>query len=140
MTPDERPVPEPTPETERFWEAASEGTFLLKLCDNCGLRFFYPRAHCPDCFSDSVRWVESDGIGTVYSYSHTKRDPQLQHWPDRFFPIVVAFVELAEGPKVLSRIVDCDPEDVEIGMEVEVEFENWGDSGRVVPVFTPAER
>jgi uncharacterized OB-fold protein len=123
-----------TPETERFWQGAVDGEFLLSECDDCGLVFHYPRALCPDCFSDEMSFVEADGTGEVYSYTIAHN---VNGWPDDDLPLVTAFVELDEGPRVMTAIVDADPEEVEVGTPVSVDFVPTDEVGIAVPVFTP---
>jgi len=134
MTWDPRPLPNVTPESQRYWEAAADGEFLLRECQECGLVYHYPRALCPDCFSDDVEWVSASGTGTVYTVSSTEH---VEGWPEETLPHVVAYVELDEGPCVMTNIVDCDPEDVEVGTPVEVTFVDAADGDIAVPVFTP---
>ncbi|MFB6122649.1 MAG: Zn-ribbon domain-containing OB-fold protein [Haloferacaceae archaeon] len=131
-----RPVPEVNPETEAFWRAADEGQFLLSACPDCGLVYHYPRSLCPDCFGDDVDWVEADGTGTVYAYSVSER---VDGWPEDALPLVLAYVELAEGPRVMTNLVDVAPADVAIGMAVEVQFVPTEADDVAVPVFAPAE-
>ena len=114
-----RPLPKLTPETRPFWEGAADGRLLLNRCRECGLTYYYPRAICPDCFGDETDWIESSGEGSVYSYSATER---VAGWPQEALPLVVAYVELDEGPRVLTNLVGCEPADVEIGAEVAVRF------------------
>lgn len=127
-----RPVPETTPETEEFWTAAADERYLLSECGDCGCTYYYPRAHCPECLSDNVGWQEASGRGTVYSYTVLSR---IDGWPDDDLPLVVAFVELEEGPRVMTNVVDCDPDDVEVGSPVEVQYVPAEDGDIAVPVF-----
>ena len=127
-----RPLPTVTPETEPFWEAASDDEFLVCTCNDCGLTYYYPRALCPDCFSDDIDWHPVEGTGTVYSYSVAER---AAGWPEEALPLVVAYVELSEGPRVLTNLVDCDPEAVEVGAAVEVRFVPSETEQLAVPVF-----
>lgn len=128
-----RPVPTVNPETERFWDAAANEQFLVQECQSCGLVYFYPRSHCPECFSPDVDWLESTGDGVVYSYSVA---PNVVGWPEDELPLVVAYVELDEGPRVLSNIIDCDPDDVTVGSRVHVDFVGTSEDGIGIPVFT----
>lgn len=132
MTWEPRPVPDVTPETEPYWKGAAEGTLLLPECQDCGLVYYYPRALCPDCFSDDVEWIESSGEGTVYTYGVAHR---LSGWPEEDLPLINAYVELPEGPTVETIIVDADPDDVEIGTEVRVTFCETEDDDVAIPVF-----
>jgi len=97
-----RPLPEVTPETERFWAAAAEGRFLLSECRDCGLVYHYPRARCPDCLGGDVGWLEAAGTGTVYSYTVL---PTRAGWPEAALPLVIVYVELDEGVRVISSLV-----------------------------------
>lgn len=134
MTWEPRPLPEVTPETRPFWEAASNGSFLLRKCQNCDLVYYYPREYCPDCWSDDVKWIESKGEGAVYTYSSTD---SLADWPEEALPLTVAYIAMAEGPRVLTNIVNCEPEDVHIGMDVSVEFVETELADVAIPVFSP---
>ena len=86
-------------ETQAFWDAATQGNLLIKKCTACGEVHFYPRNICPFCFSNQTEWQEASGRGTIYTYSVMRRAP---------VPYAIAYVELAEGPRIMSNIVDCD--------------------------------
>jgi hypothetical protein len=128
-----RPVPEVTPESEPYWRAASEGRLLLRECADCGLVYHYPRSLCPDCLSDDVSWLEASGEGEVYAHSAA---PAVPGWPDEDLPLVVAYVELDEGPRVLTN-VDAGPESVDVGTRVRARFVETGEENVAVPVFEP---
>lgn len=136
MTWEPRPLPEVTPETEPYWEAAANGSLLLGECGACGLVYYYPRARCPDCLSDDVEWVEAAGTGSVYSYTVTET---VAAWPEEHLPLVAAYVELDEGPRLFTTLVDCTAEDVDIGTRVEVDFVGTEDEAVSIPVFEPVE-
>ena len=121
-------APEQSPETKPYWDAAAKGQLLIKKCNTCGESHFYPRSLCPFCFSGDTAWVAASGKGTIYSYSVMRRVP---------VPYVVAYVTLAEGPTMISNIVDCDLNAVKIGQAVKVTFKP-SDGGPPVPMFTPA--
>jgi uncharacterized OB-fold protein len=135
MTWEPRPLPHVTPESRPYWEAAADGELLLCECGNCGLVYFYPRAFCPDCFSDDIDWIAAEGTGTVYTYSVAE---QIEGWPEETLPHVVAYVELDEGPRIVTNLVDCDPDDVEVGDPVTVRFEESADGDIAIPLFTLA--
>jgi hypothetical protein len=128
-----RPIPEVTPESAAYWRGASEGELRLSECPECGLVFHYPRALCPDCFADT-EWTVASGRGTVYSYSVARR---MSGWPETDLPMVLGYVELEEGPRVMTTVV-ADPEDVCVGTEVEVRFVPTDDEDVAVPVFVLA--
>jgi uncharacterized OB-fold protein len=121
-------APDQSPETKPYWDAAAKGRLLIKKCNACGEPHFYPRSICPFCFSADTVWVEASGKGTIYSYSVMRRVP---------VPYVVAYVTLAEGPTMISNIVDCDVNAVKIGQAVKVTFKP-SDGGPPVPMFMPA--
>jgi uncharacterized OB-fold protein len=131
------PAPEPvvTEETQAFWEATARGVLLLRRCNACRSFIWYPRAVCPQCSSLDTSWVEAAGRGTVYSFTINRRADGAYR---DALPYVLAYVELAEGPRVLTNIVDCDPESVEIGQPVRVVFHDTG-AGSALPRFTPVD-
>lgn len=133
MSKETRPIPDVTPETEQFWNAASEGRLLLRECQECGLIYHYPRTLCPDCFSEDVDWIEATGTGEVYSYSVAET---MTGWPESELPLVVAYVELDEGPRMLTN-VDCTPDVVTISTRVEVKFIDVEVVDVAIPVFVP---
>ncbi|WP_226007045.1 Zn-ribbon domain-containing OB-fold protein [Natrinema salinisoli] len=135
MSWDPRPVPDVTPETERYWTAAAQGELLVRECQDCGLVYHYPRSLCPDCFSERVEWREASGRGEVYSYSTART---MSGWPDDDLPLVLAYVELEEGPRLMTN-VDADPSAVEIGTRVAVEFRDVDDAEIAIPVFVPED-
>jgi len=122
------PAPPVNLETQPFWDAAGEGKLLIKKCAACGEVHFYPRPFCPFCFSDKVEWQEASGNGTVYTYSVMRRAP---------VPYAIAYVTLAEGPTMMTNIVDCDLDAIRIGQAVKLVFKP-SDGGAPVPMFTPA--
>ncbi len=133
------PLPVPTPavsaEAEEFWAATAEGRLLLRRCDDCGTVIWYPRAHCPACGSQRTSWTQASGKGTVYTFTVVHRS-MLEGFRDAL-PYVIAYVELEEGPRVLTNVVDCDPASVEVGMPVSVVFHDTG-TGRALFRFRPA--
>ena len=121
------PAPQVTPETKRYWEAAAQGTLLVKHCLACGKVHHYPRSICPYCFSDNTDWRPASGRGTVYSYSVMRRSP---------VPYAIAYVTLEEGVTMMTNIVDCDLDKIAIGQSVKLVFKP-SDGGPPVPCFTP---
>ncbi|MBX7161470.1 MAG: Zn-ribbon domain-containing OB-fold protein [Acidimicrobiia bacterium] len=128
-------LPEPDPDTEAYWDAAADGRLLLRRCRGCGEHHFYPRPFCPHCWSDDVEWVEASGRATLYTFSIVRRN-DLPPWPERV-PYVPAVVDLAEGPRMMTNVVGCDPDDVRIDMDLVLDFRDEDDGVRV-PVFRPA--
>jgi uncharacterized OB-fold protein len=118
--------------TEEFWSAARSGRLLIKRCRACGRAHFYPRPFCPHCWSEDVVWEEASGRATVYTWSIVHRN-DLFPFSERV-PYVAAVVDLDEGPRLMTNIVDTEPSDVRIGMAVEVTFRPLADGLRY-PVF-----
>jgi uncharacterized OB-fold protein len=130
----ERPVPVPTPETQPYWDGCQTGTLRIQWCDHCQRHFFYPRVSCPRCGSVAqVRWVDASGHATLHSYV-------ISHLPAPGYdpPFIIAIVELAEGPRLLTNLVgvDADPSALTLDMPLRVAFEPRGDTA--VPVFRPS--
>jgi hypothetical protein len=129
-----RPLPEPTGDSAPFWEACREGRLTLQRCTACGRLQFYPRRYCTGCMGDEMTWETVSGRGTVYSYSTTYRalSPAFRNQ----VPYIVAAVDLSEGPRMMTRLVDCTPAQVHIGMPVAVTFLRESDD-IALPVFQP---
>lgn len=131
-----RPVPPTTPETAPYWAGCAAGELRLSECGDCGLVFHYPRSRCPACSAANTHWVTAAGSGTVYSYATMD---EMEDWPEAALPLILAYVELKEGPRLMTNIVDCDPESVAIGARVTVRFVPTADDDIAVPVFTIEE-
>ena len=124
----EWPAPATNPENEAFFAAAAQGRLLYGRCRDCSKVHYYPRRSCPHCFTAEVDWPEASGQGRIYSYTVTGPASDRQ---------VLAFVELAEGVRMLSNIVDAPLERLAVGVAVRVAF---GRAGSVrVPVFVLEE-
>lgn len=118
--------PPVTPETKRFWDAASNGKLLYGWCNACKEPHYYPRSLCPFCFGDDVTWKEASGRGKIYTYSIMRRTQTA--------PFVIAYVTLEEGPSLLTNIVDSKIGDVKIGAPVSLVFKP-SEGGPPVPFF-----
>jgi uncharacterized OB-fold protein len=110
------PMPREDTASAPFWDATRARRLVLQRCDDCAGFVWYPRAACPRCLSDDLTWVEAAGTGTVYSVSVHYRAPAPE-LADAV-PYAVALVDLDEGPRMLTNVVDCDPETVRIGDRV----------------------
>jgi uncharacterized protein len=115
-------------ESQEFWNATRAGRLLIPVCTACGKAHWYPRAICPFCAGEKVEWREASGKGTIYTFSVMRRVKE---------PYVIAHVTLAEGPTMLTNIVDCDFGEVRIGQPVAVVFKE-SENGQPVPMFRPA--
>lgn len=127
-----RPVPVPDALTAPFWAAAARRRLVVPECSACGLRFFVPEPACPRCLSERWEYVACSGAGTVYSVTVVHRTPG----PGFQTPFALCVVDLDDGPALLTHVVGCDPEKVEIGMPVRVVFQRLTDQ-IVLPCFTP---
>ncbi|MGQ0700193.1 MAG: Zn-ribbon domain-containing OB-fold protein [Panacagrimonas sp.] len=131
----DKPLPQVDPESQPYWNAAREGRLLIKRCADCGKAHHYPRELCPHCHSDRVTWEQASGKGTVYTYTVARRPAGPAFKADT--PYVVALVELAEGPRMMTNLVSVDLERVRIGLPVQVRFEAISDEISL-PKFMPA--
>ena len=117
MTTPSRSKPVPTPETRHFWDGTREHRLLLQQCEACSHAYFPPRPFCPRCSGRSVRLLEASGRATLYSYVIGQR-PAPGFEP----PYSIAVVQLEEGPRMMSNIVDCPqtPQALVLDMPLEV--------------------
>lgn len=114
-------------ESQYFWQAANEKKLCLKTCNDCQKTHYHPRNHCPFCFSTNTHWIETKGTATIYSLSTMRRVET---------PYTIAYVELHEGPKMLTNIVNSTPEQLQIGQPVNLTFQA-SENGQLIPVFEP---
>jgi uncharacterized protein len=128
------PSPQPDLETQPFWDATARGSLVIPRCTACEALVWYPRSFCPQCGSRKTEWLDMCGRGVVYSYTVVRRSrgPLFAEAT----PYVIGYVELEEGPRVLTNIVGCDPGEVRIGQSVEIVFEPT-DNGYALYRFTP---
>ena len=142
-TPDEMsteakiPRPERTELTKFFWDGVDERRLLIQRCGDCGFYVHWPRPECSRCHSENLAPAEVSGRGTIYSYG-VAMQAFIPAFADKI-PYILAVVELEEQPglKLVTNIVDCDEDDVEVGMPVEVVFRE-ADEGLILPYFKPA--
>ena len=116
----DKPLPHVTALARPFWEGTRRHELCLQRCRVCGTFQFPPQVLCRGCLSEDVEWTASSGKATVYSFVVQHR-PATPAFTDDL-PYVVAVVELAEGPLMLTNIVGCPPDEVRVGMPVEVSF------------------
>ena len=119
----EPPLPQPDALTAPFWDACRRGVLEVSECEDCGHLFLPPGPRCPKCWSARLAARPVSGRGRVFSFVVYRRT----YHAGIPAPYVVALVELDEGPRLISNIVGCAPEDVAIDMPVEVRFEEAGD-------------
>ena len=131
------PAPVPQPESDFYWEKCKAHELWLRHCKSCDSSYFYPRDICPNCFSRDTDWIQSSGRGVLHTFSIVHRGP-TPPFRDRV-PYVAAIVELEEGPKMPTNLVEVEPDPavVKIGMPLEVVFEDLDDQISL-PKFRPA--
>ena len=130
-----RARPQPTPETQHFWDGTRAGELRLQRCDACAKVYFPPRPFCPACASRAVSVFAASGRGSLYSYViHHRKVPGFTP------PYAIAVVQLDEGPRMMSNIADCaqTPEALQLDMPLEVAFERLDDE-ITLPLFRPAK-
>jgi hypothetical protein len=127
------PLPRPTRVSAPHWEGCRRGELRVQRCRGCGHFVFIPEPTCTACFGSDLEWVASSGRGSIYSYTivHRPQRPEFQ------VPYAVAIVELEEGWHMLSNVVDCEMDDIAVGMPVEVTFRKMSDE-ITLPMFRPA--
>lgn len=129
-----KPLPKITPGAELFWDYCRGEKLVLPFCNQCAAFFYYPRTWCPSCFNQDLHWKPVSGRGVVHSFSVIHQSPMPSF--DADVPYVLAIIELAEGPRMLTNIVNCDVNAVVVDMPVNVVFEKRGNMK--VPQFEPA--
>ncbi len=107
-----------------YWEGLAQGELRIQRCDACARAVFYPRALCPHCFSERLLWIVASGKGTIYSYTvaYQAFGPFATETP-----FVVAIVELEEGVRMMTRIVDASRERITVGATVQVTVASVGE-------------
>ena len=129
----QRPRPRPTPETRHFWDGARAGVLKIQRCTQCAHAYFPPRPFCPRCASRDVEVFDASGKASLYSYV-------ISHRPAPGFtpPYSIAVVQLEEGPRMMTNIVDCPqtPDALQLDMPLQVKFERLDDE-ITLPLFRP---
>jgi len=126
--------PRPTPETEVYWQGCRKHELLLQRCTQCSEFQFYPRIICTNCASENLEWIKASGLGKVVTFTVVRRAVSEAYAAD--VPYVVGLIRLDEGPTMMSNVVQCTPESLEIGSPVQVVFEDWSEDISV-PQFRP---
>jgi len=119
------PGPRPLEFDAAFWEGAKNDRLMVQQCSDCEAFVYPPRVQCPRCSGELV-WQETEGSGTVYTYGVVHR-PNRPAYFDGQLPIILAVVELTEGPRVVTDVVDCSPDEISVGDDVEVTFDDVTD-------------
>ena len=115
-----KPLPQPTIDSKPFWDSLKEHRMVLQKCADCGRVRHYPRPVCDACLSMEVEWAEASGRGTIYSWTET-------HHPfhDGFrgeTPYILVTVDLDEGVRMQSQLIDASIDELRVGLPVEVVY------------------
>jgi uncharacterized OB-fold protein len=121
-------TPDTNPETKPFFDGTAAGKLMVRRCTSCKKVHWYPRELCPFCFGDCT-WEQASGKAKIYSLSVMERANP---------PYAMAYVTLAEGPSMLTNLVNCDFKTLKIGQDVKVTFIQSENEGPSLPFFTPA--
>jgi uncharacterized OB-fold protein len=132
-----RPMPRPTPWSQPFWDAAREHRLVLKKCKSCGTLQHPPYLYCRQCSSEEAEWIEASGKATLYGYTVNEFAVPFPFWDD--LPYVTAIIDLAEGVRMISNVVDCPPAELVNGMALEVVFDDVSPEF-TLPKWRPARR
>jgi enoyl-CoA hydratase/carnithine racemase/uncharacterized OB-fold protein len=132
----QKPAPVIQPWTKEFWKATKQGKLLVQHCSDCNCNIFFPKKVCPECWSKKLTWIESTGKANVYTYTVMMDMVEPKFMAD--LPYVIAMVDLDEGIRMTTRIVNCKPEDVFIGMHLQVVFQDVS-ADCALPMFQPAD-
>ena len=131
-----KPLPVPQQENEFYWEKCREHELWLRRCNSCNHTYFYPRDFCPDCHTKNVTWEKTDGHARLYTFAicHRPPTPAFQD----VSPLITAIVEFESGARMPTNLVgiEPDPTKIQIGMELEVVFEDATDAISL-PKFKP---
>ncbi len=113
-----KPLPNPSNPvlTQPFWDAAKRHELIMPRCKTCDNLFFYPRELCPICLSMDLEWVPVSGKGRVHSYTVIYQ-PGLSAFREDA-PYIYAIIQLEEGPRMASNLVECAIDDAKIDMPV----------------------
>jgi len=121
--------------SQPFFEGCRAGELRVQRCDSCAQLQFYPRIACTACDARTLRWVATSGTGTVASFTVVERAISSAYEA----PYVVALIDLDEGPRLMSQLIDFEPDQIRVGAVVQVTFRAWSDDVQM-PVFQPSDQ
>ena len=116
-----KPLPKRLHVAKGYWEGCKNHQLCFQQCKNCGTYRHYPRPMCPNCHSMDTQWTPVSGKGKVYSMTVAHR---TIHPGFMDLPYAVVIVEMEEGIRTVGDIVNAKPDDIYIGMPVEVVFDD----------------
>ena len=115
-----KPLPEPTIDSKPYWDGLKERRLLIQTCADCGKLRHYPRPVCDACFSMESTWTEASGRGRLYSWTETHHPFHVGFRGET--PYILATVDLDEGVRMQTQLIDAKLEDLALGQEVEVVY------------------
>ncbi|MCA8928606.1 MAG: Zn-ribbon domain-containing OB-fold protein [Alphaproteobacteria bacterium] len=127
-----KPLPQPSIDSQPFWEGLKDRRILLQTCRNCGKKRHYPRPVCDACYSMESDWTEASGRGTLYSWTETHHPFHIGFKAE--VPYILVTVDLEEGVRMQSQLVGAKLDDLKLGLPVEAVFADAAD-GFVLPYF-----
>lgn len=127
-----RPCPDVRGIGKKYWASGYDGTLSILQCQTCQNTHWYPRSYCPHCGAETLQWIACSGKGVIHTFT-VARQSGHKYFKTKV-PYVIAMVALAEGPLLMTNIVDCDVEAVSVGAPVSVTFENIADNVSI-PLF-----
>jgi uncharacterized OB-fold protein len=134
-----KPMPAITNAAKAFWDAAAQQQLSIQRCQDCRAWVWTPRPSCNECGSQKLDWTPTSGKGEIYSFTVIRqvvgRAASKAFEPD--IPYVIAWVDLDEGPRLITNVIGCPVEDVKMGMKVTVQFEKASEK-IWLPKFKPA--
>lgn len=133
-----RPLPRPpnTELTRPYWDAAKRHELMIPRCKMCDHFFFYPRSECPSCFSTEIEWTKVSGEARLHTFTIVRQPANPAFLEE--VPYVYALVQLNEGPRMISNVVECDIDDVRVDMPLTVVFDDATPEWTLVK-FKPAD-
>ena len=126
-------LPRPTNISSPYWEGCQQGVLRLQCCNSCGAYQFYPRLFCSGCQSQDLAWRDVSGRGQIASFTVVRRGVS-EAYPA---PYAVALIDLEEGPRMMSHIIEAETDTLAVGDRVEVAFQSWSEDMQL-PVFRPS--
>jgi len=132
----EKPLPIPTPTSKPFWDGLASHELRIQRCRACRSFVFYPRVVCPRCLGPDLDWQVVPGTGTLYTFAICRR-PTHPFFADEV-PQMLAVVELDEGPRLSSTLVEVKEEEIRVGMRVEPVFQDVAGKGVTLLRYRPA--
>lgn len=132
----QRPLPTPIDRTQPFWDGLREGKVNIQYSPSSDKWVFYPRSHAPLTLADDLEWREISGEGTLYTYTIARRPTAPDFAGDE--PQIIAVVELNEGPRLTSTLVNVEESEISVGMRVRPVFEHVPGTDTTLLRYEPA--